>query len=151
VADITLSEATGFGMATVLPLGEADCAVPGVTLLHTAPGVWLAHAAQAGPDWADWLATSLAGRAHVVDQSGAYGLFVVEGMDGRRLLQKGLPVDLDPAVLSPGGVVVGAMAHIGVVLHHAGQSGASARFHLFTYRSFMGSLRHWLETARAGL
>lgn len=145
MADITLSEATGFGMATVL--GDADCAVPGVTLLHTAPGVWLAYAAEGGPNWADALAARLAGRAHVVDQSGAYGLFVLEGAEGWRLLQKGLPVDLDPAIFSPGGVVVGVIAHIGVVLHHA----APGRLHLFTYRSFVGSLRHWLEMAHAGL
>jgi sarcosine oxidase subunit gamma len=165
VADIAVSEPTGFGLANVLPrrgvgadaladgLGFAvasrpsECPGDGLSLWGTGPGQWLAHAAVAAPGWADMLAQRLHGLAGVVDQSSAYTLFHITGADARRLLQKGLPIDLSEAVFAPGDVAVSAIAHIGVIVHHRLQGG----YDLAVFRSFSENFRHWLTISIAAL
>lgn len=148
MADITITEPTGWGLASVLPMrGQAfrPEAPTGVTLLPTGPEQWLAVLPGAAPGWITALAEDLAGIANVIDQSAAYLPFVIGGADGRRLVQKGLAIDISPAAFPCGAVVVSAIGHIGVVAHHA----ASDRFHLLAPRSYAASFRHWLDAARA--
>jgi sarcosine oxidase subunit gamma len=146
VADIALSERVDFGLASILPhAGIGAEALGAVTLWPVAPGQWLAHADAAAPDWADTLGERLADVAVVVDQSSAYVLWHIAGADAQRLLQKGLPVDL--ANLAPGAVIVGAIAHIGVIVHCL----APDRFHLAVFRSFALSFRDWLQASIAAL
>jgi methylglutamate dehydrogenase subunit D len=169
VADITVREMTGFGLATILPrrgvgaeaLGSAlgfpvtggafsssgASAGEGLALWGTGPGQWLAFADLGTPGWADALGETLVDVAAVVDQSGAYSLLHIAGSDARRLLQKGLPVDLSPGAFAPGAVVVSAVAHIGVIVHQD----SPTSFHLAVFRSFAGSFRHWLEPSIAAL
>jgi methylglutamate dehydrogenase subunit D len=144
VADIAIMEETGFGLATILPVkGALGPAMPeGVAMLGIGPDAWLGFAPTGGPGWAQDLAARLSGQAYVVDQSGGYRLFVLTGADAGRLLQKGLPVDLDPSVFPPGAVIVSAIAHIGATLRHV----EPGLYHLFVPRSMGGSLLHWLET-----
>lgn len=143
MADIALIEQTGFGLASVIAHGAAVFDTAG--LWPVAPGQWLAHAEAASPDWAERLGDDLAGRATVIDQSSAYVLWQVTGADAQRLLQKGLPVDL--ATLTPGAVVVSAIAHIGVIVECA----APDRYHLAVFRSFAHSFRDWLQAGIAAL
>jgi sarcosine oxidase subunit gamma len=165
VADIAIGEPTGFGLASVLPRrgagaealsaalgfavagGPVESRGPGLTLWGTGPNQWLAHAPIAGPDWAEALGRTLDGAAGVVDQSGAYILFTVTGADARRLLQKGLPIDLSPAAFGPDSVAVSAIAHIGVIVHQ----GVSGAYTLAVFRSFSDSLREWLDASIAAL
>ena len=65
--------------------------------------------------------------------------------DAQRLLQKGLPVDL--AVLAPGAIVVGMIAHLGVIV----QCAAPASYKLAVFRSFTNAMRHWLDASIAAL
>ena len=163
MADISVDELVGFGLANVLvrkgtgpdALGAAlGFAVvwgpvasqgPGIALLGTGPGQWLAYTDQAAPDWAATLGETLSGVATVVDQSSAYTLLRIAGADAHRLLQMGLPVDL--SVPAPGAVVVSAIAHIGVIVHQV----APESFHLAVFRSFAASLRDWLDASIASL
>lgn len=154
MADITIIEQTGFGLANILPARGVDAARieaalegEALALLATGPGQWLAHADAAGPDWADGLDARLSGLAGVVDQSSGYVIFALSGADARRLLQKGLPVDLSPSSFPIGAVVVSAIAHIGVIAHHR----AANTFHLAIFRSFAESFRHWLDASAAAL
>jgi sarcosine oxidase subunit gamma len=163
VADISVSACTGFGLANVLPrqgiapdavgaaLGFAVVSGPvtsrgrDIALLGTGPNQWLAYADAAAPDWAEALGATLASVAGVVDQSSAYALWRITGADARRLLQKGLPVDL--AAIAPDAVVVSAIAHLGVIVHHA----APDIFHVFVFRSFAINFREWLDASIAAL
>jgi len=154
VADISITQLAGFGLATILPAkGIAPAAIhaalaeAALTLLPTGPSQFLAYTPIAAPDWAEALEEKLAGLASVVDQSSGYSLFRVSGSDALRLLQKGLPVDLSPAAFPLGAVVVSAIAHIGVIAHHV----APNTFHLAPFRSFTQSFHHWLDTAAAAL
>jgi methylglutamate dehydrogenase subunit D len=165
VADIRVSDVTGFGLATILLRRGTDAAALGaalgfpvtpgpvssagadLALWGTGPGQWLAFADSAAPDWAERLGERLADVAEVVDQSGAYSLLQIAGDDARRLLQKGLPVDLSPGAFVPGAVVVSAAAHIGVIVHQI----TPTSFHIAVFRSFAGSFRDWLEPSIAAL
>jgi len=163
VADISVSERAAFGLASVLPrrgvgpdalnaaLGFAVVSGPvasqgeAIVLLGTGPGQWLAYGDAAPPNWAEVLGETLAGVAAVVDQSSAYTVLQIAGADARRLLQKGLPVDL--ATFVPGAVAVSAIAHLGVILYYADPD----CFHVFVFRSFTGSFREWLDASIAAL
>ena len=81
----------------------------------------------------------------MVDQSSAYSLLQITGADARRLLQKGVPVDL--SALAPGAVVVSVIAHVGVIVHQIGPES----FHLAIFRSFAGGFRDWLDASIAAL
>lgn len=144
MAEIAIMEETGFGLATILPMRgvSAPDRPGGVAVMRIGPDVWLGFAPTGGPGWARDLAAHLSGQAWVVDQSGGYRLFALTGPDAARLLQKGLPVDLDPAAFPPGAVIVSAIAHIGVTLRHV----EPGLYHVFAPRSMGASLLHWLET-----
>lgn len=163
MVDVSVRELAGFGLANVLPragigpdalgaaLGFAVISAPvasegaGLALWGTGPGQWLAFADAAAPDWAEALGDRLAGLAAVVDQSSAYTLLQITGADARRLLQKGVPVDL--SALAPGAVVVSVIAHVGVIVHQIGPES----FHLAIFRSFVGGFRDWLDASIAAL
>lgn len=165
MADVAIGEAVHFGLASVLPyagVGPAalsaalgfevvsapvESAGDGVTLWGTGPNQWLAHTSVAAPDWAEALGKTLSGVAAVVDQSGAYAGLSISGSDARRLLQKGLAIDLSPQVFVPGAVAVSVIAHIGVIVHHA----APGTYDLAVFRSFSTSFREWLDAAVAAL
>jgi len=163
VADISVSDLAGFGLANVLPRrGIAPDAVGGalgfavvsgpvtsqgrdIALLGTGPNQWLAFADAASPDWAGMLGDTLANVAGVVDQSSAYVGWRITGADARQVLQKGLPVDL--ATIAPGAVVVSTIAHLGVIVHCT----APERFDIFVFRSFAINFREWLDASIAAV
>lgn len=147
MADITLTEETGFGLASILAHRGGVPVVADMTLLGVGPNQWLALKPGANPDWTDDLANRLAGQADVVDQSGAYVLLALTGADTRRVLQKGLSIDLSRGAFGPDAVAVSMIAHIGVILHCV----APQTFRLAVFRSFAPSLRHWLAAAITAL
>ena len=165
MADVAIGEAVHFGLASVLPyagVGPAalsaalgfevvsapvESAGDGVTLWGTGPNQWLAHTSVAAPDWAEALGKTLSGVAAVVDQSGAYAGLSISGSDARRLLQKGLPIDLSPQVFVPGAVAVSVIAHIGVIIRQIDETS----FDVSVFRSLGESFHHWLTTAAATL
>lgn len=160
MADASVAELSGFGLATVLParasgpreIGAALGFTPEVgprvsgggelALVGIGPRQWLAFAAQADDDWAEALDARLGAAADAVDQSGGYRLFALTGPGARAKLQQGLAIDLDPAVLAANAVLVSQIAHIGVVIwpHKAGWIVAVPR-------SFGEDLRGWLVAA----
>ncbi|KUR76593.1 sarcosine oxidase subunit gamma [Novosphingobium sp. Fuku2-ISO-50] len=170
MVDVSVRELAGFGLANVLPragigpdalgtaLGLRVISAPvssegvasegaGLALWGTGPGQWLAFADAAAPDWAEALGDRLAGLAAVVDQSSAYTLLQITGADARRLLQKGVPVDLSALAPGAGAVVVSVIAHVGVIVHQTGPES----FHLAIFRSFAGGFRDWLDASIAAL
>ena len=128
------------GLALVLPARGVDPEALGLPLMGIAPGQWLAFAADAPAGWAQDLAARLDPLATVIDQSSAYVLFTLVGRDARRLLQKGLSIDLD--ALAADAVTVSAIAGSGVIVH---------RDRLFVARSHARAVRGWLDHARAAM
>jgi len=163
---LTIEPQTGFGLATVMARKACDdgtlaeClgmppAKPGrchgnaqLTLVSTGPKTWLAYAEQGESHFAEGLQTRLAGLASISDQSGGYVLFRVTGANARRLLQRGVPIDLHPDAFPPGSAATTVIAHIGVILW---QSEAADGFTLATFRSYATSLQHWLHQSAATL
>src|ERR1700760_2651662 len=91
--DLVIVEREGCGLATVMarndispglvsatlglqvPRGPAATATDALMLLGTGPGMWMAVADHAGPDWAENLQARLKGIASVSDQTGGYVVF----------------------------------------------------------------------------
>lgn len=159
---VTIGERTGLGMATIMARREVaaraiaealGCPVVdgpilsgshGLALVGTGPGTWLAVAEGAGPDWADDLAARLGGLASVSDQTGGYVVYRIDGPDARRLLQRGMAIDLHPSALAADAVMTTAIAHVGVTVWPCADGTA---FDLAVFRSFAHSLREWLAAA----
>ena len=145
MADIRMSEIAGHGLASVVLRGSSLPDLGAVTLWPTGPGQWLAHADDAAPDWADALAVRAGEHAAVIDQSGAYRLFAIEGADAHAFLQKAMAVDLSAHAFPEGAVVVSMIAHIGVIARHDGPG----RFTIAVFRSFADSFVEWFDHAVA--
>jgi len=54
---------------------------------------------------------------------------------------------VDLSAIAPGAVIVSAIAHLGVIVHHT----APNTFHVFVFRSFAVNFREWLDTSIAAL
>jgi len=135
------ADAIGAAFAGLAPDGPSLAQAGDITLLGIAPGAWLAHAARWTPDWEASLRDRLGGIASVSDQSSSYEIFRLRGPRARRLLQRGVAIDLDPAVFPPGTVAVTAIAHIGVTLWCLD---AAPTFHIACFRSHAESFQQWL-------
>ncbi len=162
MADVAIEERAGLALATIMArrgvtaesvgaaLGLAAPDGPGcagdaaLTLIATGPGTWLAIADPAPVGWTATLRARLEGLAAVSDQSGGYVVLRVSGARARGVLQRGLPIDLHPAVFPPGSAAVTVAGHIGVICWLAE---SAPDFHLAVFRSYADSFRHWLESA----
>jgi len=152
-AGVTARDLGAMSVAGVMRVGEAGLPWPdaprrsvvnGLTVLGVSRDSWLV-VGESGPRLAATLA-KLAGKAHVVDQSGAYGLLELGGPCVEAVLAKGLDVDLHPAAFPQDGVATSRIAHIGVTLWRAGEAGG---LRLATPRSSAGSFMHWLSASAA--
>lgn len=159
---LAIEERIGLGMATIMARREVGADAIGallgctvvdgpvvsgsreLALLGTAPGVWLAVAEAAGPDWSSDLATRLGAHASVSDQTGAYAVYRIAGPHARRVLQRGMAIDLHPSALARDAVIATVIAHIGVTVWPCANGDA---FDLAVFRSFAHSLREWLAAA----
>ncbi len=134
-----------FGLA--LPMTPHRSEAAGVAFVWAGPGHWLATAeGEPGHRFEARLRTALAGLASISDQSDGRAILHIAGPRARDTLAKGLPVDLDPSVMQPGGALVSAIAHIGV---HLWQLDALPTYECAVSRSYAFSFWHWLEASAA--
>lgn len=163
-SELVIAKREGFGIATVMARKGVTSAMVGsalgldaprgprsasdvVTLLGTGPGMWMAVADHAGPDWADGLELKLKGIASVSDQSGGYVIFGISGPSARSTLQRGVFIDLDESAFGPGSVATTVVGHIGIILW---QTDSAPSYEVALFRSFSHSFREWLDAAAAG-
>lgn len=135
------ADAIGGMLGGLAPDGPSLAHAGDITLLGIAPGAWLAHAARWTPEWETSLRERLGGLASVSDQSSSYEIFRLRGPRARRVLQRGVAIDLDPVVFPPGTVAVTAIAHIGVTLWHLDDA---PTFLIACFRSHAASFEQWL-------
>lgn len=160
MADIHVTCRDDYGVATIIArkgvdasrIGEAlELEAPvtpsravgddGFALIGSGPGTWLAMREGADPCWSHDLREKLAGLASISDQSGAYVIYRLAGPAARKLLQRGLAIDMHPSVFSERVVVTSAIAYVGVVVWMIDQTS----FEVAVYRSFSENFRHWLD------
>ena len=146
-AERALAAKVGDAFSLALPLTPHRSEAGGVAFVWAGPGHWLATAeGEAGHRFEARLRTTLAGLASVSDQSDGRAVLHIAGPRARDTLAKGLPVDLDPSVMQPGGALVSAIAHIGV---HLWQLDAMPTYECAVSRSYAQSFWHWLEACAA--
>jgi heterotetrameric sarcosine oxidase gamma subunit len=134
-----------FGLA--LPATPHRSEAGGIAFIWAGSGQWLATSeGEAGHRFAARLRTTFASFASVSDQSDGRAVLRIAGPCTRDMFAKGLPVDLDPSVMQPGGALVSAIAHIGV---HLWQLDALPTYECAVSRSYAHSFWHWLEASAA--
>ncbi|WP_232631804.1 sarcosine oxidase subunit gamma [Methylobacterium sp. Leaf118] len=143
-AEARLAEAieARFGLSLPEPGGAHLSGEAG--LVWSGPDQWLALGGARGD--LDGLGAALRGAAAVADQSDGRAVLRLTGPDARRVLEKGVAVDLHPRAFGPGRTAVTAIAHIGVQIW---QRDDRPTYDLAVARSFAGSLWTWLEAAAA--
>lgn len=115
---------------------------PALTLLGYSPGCWLAFSEPEPEDWVPMLQGRLDSIASVADQSSAYSILRLSGGDVRRLLQRGLAIDLHPSSFKINSAAVTQIAHIGVIVW---QVDAAPIFDIAIPRSLKQSFQRWLN------
>ena len=138
--------AIGEALGLVAPTRPAFVAGTDLALLGTGPGTWLAMAETDSLDWADGLQERLSGLASITDQSSSYVVTRLSGSDARRLLRRGLSIDLHPDAFGPGSAATSVIAHIGVIVW---QVDDAPTYDLAVFRSLHAGLRHWIEITAA--
>lgn len=142
------SSAIGEALGAPLPGGPVATSVGGIALLGVGPGAWLAIRQGAVPDWPEGLADALGSLASISDQSGGYIVLRLSGEGARRLLQRGVAIDLHPDVFDVDAVAVTMIAHIGVIIHKVDEA---PTYDVAIFRSYLHSFRHWLDLTAAAL
>jgi methylglutamate dehydrogenase subunit D len=146
-ADSTLASKVRETFGIELPMLPRRSAAGSLAFVWAGPGHWLATCeGEAGHRFEARLRTALAGLASISDQSDGRAVLRITGLCARDTLAKGLPVDLDPSVMQPGGALVSAIAHIGV---HVWQLDAAPTYDCAISRSYAQSFWHWLEASAA--
>jgi heterotetrameric sarcosine oxidase gamma subunit len=129
-----------------LPGPGASSTTPLGTALWLQPGVW-AITAPRGPEaaLARNLFSALGESAAIIDQSHGRVTIGIEGGHARRMLAKGIRLDLHPAAFPVGAAAVTECAHLGVLLHRP----AETRLELIVVSTFARELMHWITEAAA--
>lgn len=108
-----------------------------LVMRNMAPGEWLVLSHVERPDSLERrLATLLADIADVVDQSEGRVLLRLSGPNVRRILAKGVAIDLDPSVFAVGQSANLCCGHVAVNFARSGEN----EFELVVARSFAESL-----------
>jgi sarcosine oxidase subunit gamma len=148
VRGFTLTQAAGFTKNFEADLAAIAGALPenndravesnGRTIFRTGPlQFWLV-----GPEGDD-LSETLAGKCVVTPLSHSRTRISIEGPAARDLLAKGIPLDLDESVFTPGKFAMTGLHHTPVLLHCV----APQRFELYAMRTFALDAWQWLEDA----
>lgn len=167
VAGITVEERSGLGLASVavrkgrraelqdtlrnafgltMTEGPHVFRSDGTSFVGIGPDNWLAVGEDGGWRFALQLGRTLQGIASVCDQSSAYGLLRLSGPNIRRVLAKGVPVDLHPDRFAPGDASATMASHLPILLW---QIDDAPTYDLAVYRSYAASFCHWLESSCA--
>ena len=155
-AALSLSEARGFTLTQVAVFDKAaESAVAAVTgtlpqentraiesngrtIFRTGPlAFWCV-----GPENDD-LGSKLQGKAIVTPLSHSRTRISIDGSAARKVLAKGLPLDLHPGVFTPGTFAMTGLHHTPVLLHCVGEN----RFELYAMRTFAMDAWEWLQDA----
>lgn len=114
------------------------------TALWQQPGGW-AVVRPRGSDGslAGELSAAVGEHAAVIDQTDGRSLIAIEGSAARRMLAKGIRIDLHRSVFPVGAVASTECAHLGVVLHRA----ARDRYEVIVFATLARDFWHWLTEA----
>lgn len=131
-----------------LPATPRRATADGTAFIGIGEGRWLATGEAGGNRFAAGLATALDGLAAVADQSDGHAVLRLSGPALRRVLAKGVNLDLHPSAFAVGDAAATAIAHIGVVLWRLEDlpDGAPV-FESALFRSMAGSFWHWLASS----
>ena len=155
-AALTLGEVRGFTLTQIAVFDKASeagvAAVTGAlpqenrraiesngrTIFRTGPlAFWCV-----GPEKDD-LAAQLQGKAIVTPLSHSRTRISIEGSAARKVLGKGIPIDLHTSVFTPGTFAMTGLHHTPVLLHCVAEN----RFELYAMRTFALDAWEWLEDA----
>jgi methylglutamate dehydrogenase subunit D len=118
-----------------------------LNFIWAGPGRWLAGtSAQTGASLETTLRSELSGVASVINQTDGRCVFRIGGPSMREVLAKGVPIDLDPRVFSPGDTALTLAGQINV---HLWQVDATPTYDFAVPRSFASSFCEWLFGAAA--
>ena len=119
-----------------------------LNFIWAGPGRWLAGtSAQTGASLEAMLRKELSGVASVINQTDGRCVFRIGGGPSvREVLAKGVPIDLDPRVFSPGDTALTLVGHINV---HLWQVDPAPTYDFAVPRSFAASFCEWLIAAAA--
>lgn len=119
----------------------------GLVALWSGPEQWTLLAAGAGAaELEPRLAAALAGLAAVTAIGDARAVLRVSGPQARAVLARGIAIDLHPAAFGPDATALTMASMIDVQISRLPGDDA---FELMLFRSFAGSLWHWLEESAA--
>ena len=141
-ADVCARLKAGYDLS--LPDGPRRTASGASAVIGLGPRTWLFEreaSASFGPE----LANLLGDAAAVTDQSDGYAVLRLTGPYVRRLLEKGVSLDLDDRVFVPGAAAVTSCAHLGVILWRLEDDNSFAVFDLAVFRSLARSLQYFIR------
>jgi methylglutamate dehydrogenase subunit D len=125
---------------TVFGLDLSDAPVRARTVpiaaLGLGPGRWLFLGAAP-----EALETAFSGLASLSDHSDGYAVFEIRGLQARRALAKGVPLDLD--LFKNNDAAVTSIAHIGAIVWKNDSDG----WVIAVFRSYAASFWHWLAAS----
>ncbi|WP_419807898.1 sarcosine oxidase subunit gamma [Sphingomonas sp.] len=134
--------AIGAALEIEMPRGPRAIFAADRTVIGTGPGTWLLLASPASADHAEVVARTLTGLASVADQSSAYVVQRLSGAGARKLLQRGVGIDLHSDRFGAGSAASTVIAHIGVILWQVDER---PTYDIATFRSYASSFRRWLD------
>lgn len=111
-----------------------------LSALGIGPARWLFLQTAAGANL-----DSLQGMASLAEQTDSYAVFEISGSDVRKVLAKGVPLDIHPSVFLEDDVAVTVIAHMGAVVWRDEPD----RFVIAVFRSYTESFWHWLSASSA--
>jgi sarcosine oxidase subunit gamma len=139
------------GQALGMTLGEGGGVARNgpLSLVGTGPGTWLAVSEAGDEGLVKALQSRLSNLASISDQSSGYAVFRLSGRKAREVLQRGVPIDLDPLVFGMNSAATTVIAHMGVILWQ-GDDG-SPSYYVALFRSFADSFSEWLHSVTEAL
>jgi sarcosine oxidase subunit gamma len=146
--DKALAEAVkkAFGCA-LPPVGQSTSGKGGVRFIGTQPGQWFAMFEFAGDDAVGEIAGKLGGKAYFTDQSDAWVMLSVSGVNCRSALERICMIDLAPESFAEGAATRTTMEHLGTLIVRDGADS----FLLASARSSAKSFLHAVETSAANV
>jgi heterotetrameric sarcosine oxidase gamma subunit len=130
------------------PVHARRCVIAGpIAFVWAGPGQWLAMAdGEDGAAFEHRLRAALGDLASVSDQSDGRTIIRLSGVHARRVLAKGVPIDLHPRAFRAGDTAITTVAHIGAQIWQVDET---PTYELIVPRSFAASFWGWLTESAA--